>query len=96
MPLTRATMLYADSNYYTWKAKEEDDNPNRRGGKDRVELDRTEGYEVLYFLNKYVHIWISDNPPLKMYHKAEEMLRHKVPKDLRRQADIARWMAANW
>jgi len=89
-------MLYAGSSYYTWKAKEEDDNPNRRGGKDREELDRTEGYEVLYFLKKYVPAWEGKNAALKQYHKAEEMLRHKVPKSLRKQTEIANWMAAHW
>lgn len=49
MSFTKAEMLYDDGKYYKWSAKADHDNPYYTKGTDHSELNRTEGYEVLYF-----------------------------------------------
>jgi hypothetical protein len=48
MPFDRSQMLYNDG-YYKWTAKADHDNPYYRKGADHSEINKTEGYEVLYF-----------------------------------------------
>jgi hypothetical protein len=95
MSYTRAQMLYDDGKYYKWIAVADHDNPYYRKGADYSELNRTEGYEVLYFINhlgdKY---W--DEPTLSTYQKIERMIRFDIPSDIRTHKKVADWIVANW
>ena len=51
MSYLQSQMLYYDEVYYKWKAKDDHDNPHYRNGADHTFLNRTERYEVLYFIN---------------------------------------------
>lgn len=47
----------SDLNYeYSWTSTKEDD-PKISGEPDRTLLNRNEGYEVLYFINKFCEIY---------------------------------------
>jgi hypothetical protein len=47
----KSDLTYAD---YKWEAKLDDDDPKLTGKPDSTMLNRTEGYEMLYFINRYM------------------------------------------
>lgn len=91
MSFTRPQMLYDDGNYYKWNAKADHDNPYYTKGTDYSELNRTEGYEILYFIN---HIGAKNwnNPDLEIYRKIERMIRYSVPSTDRTHAKVESWI----
>jgi hypothetical protein len=90
-------MLYDDGKYYKWTAKADYDNPYYTKGTDHSEINRTEGYEVLYFTN---HIatkhWTAKPANLATYNKIERIIRYSVPSDIRTHKKVADWILANW
>lgn len=94
MAYLRSQMLY-DNGHYVWTAPADHDNPFIRGGNERAELNRKEGYEVLYFIN---HITWTNNdiPTLNDYRKAEKAIRNDVPHNIHTRHQIYIWLAQNW
>lgn len=92
----RSEMLYNDGKYYKWSAASDGDNPNYIGGKDRLELDRTQGYEVLYFINRFGDKYFDTPLNLKTYQEIEKMIRYDVPSTIRKHVDIDNWIVKNW
>lgn len=88
-------MLYDDGIYYKWTARADHDNPYYRHGSDATLLNRTEGYEVLYFINHIgAKYW---NPPtLGVYQKIERMIRYYVPSNIRSHKGVEDWIITNW
>ena len=76
MALERSQMLYND---YKWQAKADHDNPYYTKGSDHSEINKTEGYEVLYFLNHIGGKCWQDEPSTATYQKMERILRNYVP-----------------
>ncbi len=97
MSYTRAEMLYDDGKHYKWTARADHDNPYYIKGTDHSELNRTEGYEVLYFIN---HIgkkdWVTTPPNLATYHKIEKTIRYSVPTNIRTHKKVEDWIITNW
>lgn len=96
MPYSRSDMLYNDGSYYKWTAKDDSDNPYYRGGTDRAQLNRTEGYEVLYFINHLASKRWNQPVNLGTYQKIERMIRYAVPSDIRNREAIENWIVSNW
>ena len=96
MPYTRSQMLYDDGIYYKWSARADHDNPYYTGGTDYSELNRTEGYEVLYFINHLGDKFWPGRANLPVYQKIEKMIRYSVPSNIRTHKQIADWMISNW
>lgn len=71
-------MLY-NNGYYKWTAKADQDNPYYTRGIDHLEINKTEGYEVLYFLNHIGHKKWTTEPNISTYQKMERILRYHVP-----------------
>lgn len=92
----QSEMLYDDGKYYKWSAATDGDNPKKIGGIDRFELDRTQGYEVLNFINQIGDDRWKSTPNTGTYHKIEKMIRYDVPSNLRKHTDIANWIVSNW
>ncbi|HCA09855.1 hypothetical protein [Chryseobacterium sp.] len=91
MPLITKTDLYfAD---YSWTAIEPDD-PRVTGEPDSTLLNRKEGYEILYFINKLSDIWSLKNKSSAI--KIERMIRFEVPSDLHSQLTIRIWIHDHW
>lgn len=94
MSFLRSQMLYDDGVYYKWTAQADHDNPYYRYGSDATLLNRTEGYEVLYFIN---HItpkhWAAT---LTNYQKVEKMIRYDVPSTTRSHKGVEDWIVSNW
>lgn len=98
MPYNKADMLYDNGSYYKWSARADHDNPYYTRGQDYTQLNRTEGYEVLYFINHLgeKHWPANSRPNLATYQKIERMIRYSVPGDIRTHAKIAEWIVSNW
>lgn len=92
MAFLRSQMLYP----YKWTAKDDSDNPYYRGGSDRAQLNREEGYEVLYFINHLGKKHWTNEPSLGTYQKVEQMIKTSVPSDIRKRELIANWIIENW
>lgn len=76
MAYTKSEMLYND---YKWQAKAAVDNPYYTKGIDYSEINKAEGYEVLYFLNHIGKKCWSNEPDVTTYQKMERILRTAVP-----------------
>lgn len=73
---------------YSWAAIPPDDQ-RKTGNPDSVLLNRREGYEVLYFLNR-----ICTNLPQAL--KAERLIQTRLPGDVRSRANVLDWLIRNW
>lgn len=95
MTFQRSQMLYDNGHYYKWQASEDKDNPYYRGGRDARQLNRTEGYEVLYFINHFVakHQYHQD---LATYRKVEQIIRYDLPSHIHQRELIDKWIADNF
>ncbi len=96
MSYLKSQMLYDDGKYYKWEAKADHDNPYYIKGTDWSELNRTEGYEVLYFINHIGAKHWSTTPSVATYQKMEKMIRYDVPSNERTHKKIADWIITNW
>jgi hypothetical protein len=103
MPFKQSEMLYDDGKYYKWKAAADKDNPYYRAGIDHSELNKTEGYEVLYFINHLGKKWSwtdtttrqkVDEPSLNSYRKLERMIK-AAPARATHKA-LESWILMNW
>lgn len=93
---TKGQMLYNDGKYYKWTAQADHDNPYYTKGTDHSELNRTEGYEVLYFINHIGDKHWKVTPDLATYQEIEKMIRYDVPSTIRTHKAVADWINANW
>lgn len=88
--ISRADLYYND---YKWTAYPTDD-PRVTGKPDSTLLNRHEGYEVLYFINKF-----AENHNLKekaSAAKMEKMIRNELPSTTRSQENVMSWIVDNW
>lgn len=88
--ITKSDLHYQD---YSWTALKGDD-PKISGEPDSTLLSRKEGYEVLYFINKFseIHEFKNKNSAIKV----EKMISNEVPNDKRSQSNIKIWIEQNW
>ena len=91
MPLiTKDDLHYKD---YSWTTYANDDS-RVTGEPDSTLLNRKEGYEILYFINKVSEIW--DFKQKESAKKIEKMIRNDVPAHLHSQLKIKEWIGTNW
>lgn len=64
------------------------------GRLDQTKVNRLDGNEVLYLINKIAQMW--DFQRIESYQKMERMIREKVPAHILLQTDIATWIQINW
>ena len=94
MAYTKSDMVYND---YKWSAKADHDNPKITGGTDHAELNRTEGYEMLYFINHLATKWNwSETNKLANMKELEKIIRTEVPSSIRSHTKIADWISTNY
>lgn len=87
-------MLFTD---YKWTASADHDNPNFLKGKEHTSLNRTEGYEMLRFINYLANEWgWAANVHVSNYQKIERLIRKEVPSNTQTHAAIRAWLASNW
>jgi hypothetical protein len=86
-------MIYND---YKWSAKADHDNPKIIGGNDHTELNRTEGYEMLYFIRSLAKSWSWTKNHLESAKQLEIIIREKLPSNIRTHQAIKSWIEAHY
>lgn len=94
MSYKKSEMLYSD---YSWEAGEDFDDPRFKKYQDSSMLNRSEGYEILWFINYYGHKNDWKNPVSTLNgQKIERAIRTRLPEGVRTNEEISNWIAANW
>jgi hypothetical protein len=94
---TRSELLYRVDNYYKWTTPSDRENTYYISGADDTELDRTEGYEILYFINHLIKkYWPTHPPTIRACIKMERMIRYEVPATIISHKKIESWILMNW
>lgn len=88
--MSKSNLFYKD---YSWTAYKDDD-PEVSGEPDSTLLNRREGYEILYFINKMA--FMHDLETVASGQKIEKMIRDHVPSNIRSQEKIKVWIENNW
>ncbi len=71
------------------------DNPKYIGVLDRIKVDKSEEYEVVYFCNKFLESF--KIPQTKeSFQKGERLLRHPDLKNEDNRQNLINWIAKNW
>jgi hypothetical protein len=71
------------------------DNPKYIGVLDRIKVDKSEEYEVVYFCNKFLERY--KIPQTKeSFQKVERLLRHPDLKEEVNRENLIIWIAKNW
>ncbi|OFX70100.1 MAG: hypothetical protein A2X12_06340 [Bacteroidetes bacterium GWE2_29_8] len=78
---------------YSWTTYDNDD-PEISGEPDSTLLNREEGYEMLYFINKLAEKW--DLKKTQDGNKIEKMIKEYVPKNIHSQEKIMNWIKKEW
>lgn len=90
MKITKENLYYKD---YEWTVIDGDD-PKVTGAPDSTLLNRKEGYEILYFINKFLERYKLKKVSLAT--KIEKMIREELPDDIRSQKKIEAWVETHW
>ena len=79
---------------YSWTASKEHDNARITGFPDNYLLDRTEGYEVLPFINRYMTAkgWVNE----ATFQGIEHSIRVNLPGNVRGHRTIKDWLELNF
>lgn len=82
---------------YTGYSKTVDggDNPKYIGVLDRIKVDKTEEYEVVYFCNQFLEKY-DVTQTKESFQKVERLLHHKDIKSEVSRANLIKWIADNW
>ena len=91
--LKKSDLIYTD---YKWTAPADHDNPKIIGGNDHKELNRSEGYEMLYFMNSLMHTWKWSENAKTSANKLEVIIRTVVPSPPRTHSAIKSWIENNY
>ncbi len=90
MAYKKSDMVFDD---YKWNARADYDNPKIIGGTDHAELNRSEGYEMLYFINSLAKTWKWPEDALSSYKHLEKIIRNEVPSSIRTHSGISQWIS---
>ena len=80
---------------YHWTAFGSD-NPKVSGPPDNTLLNRSEGYEMLYFINKCADLWDWPANEKQGCLRLEKIIKEKVPSNIHSQSRIKQWIEANY
>lgn len=81
---------------YKWTAASDHDNPKIISGTDHYQLNREEGYEMLYFIRSLAKSWNWSADHLESAKKLEIIIKEKVPTNIRTHSGIKAWIEANY
>lgn len=90
---SKENMFYSD---YKWTAKADADNPRIIGLNDRTELNRMEGYEILYYIRSLAKSWDWKEDAIRACQKLEKTIRDQVPSNIRTHGEIKSWIESNF
>ena len=93
MAYSKEQMIYMN---YKWTARADHDNPNIIQGTDHSELNQTEGYEMLYFINSLAKTWSWKAVSLSSYQHLERVIKEEVPSTVRTHGGIKGWIESHY
>jgi hypothetical protein len=93
MAYLRSEMVYND---YKWTARADHDNHKIIAGTDHNELNRTEGYEMLYFINSLGKTWGWSENSTNSYQHLERIIRNEVPSNIQKHGAIKEWISTHY
>ena len=71
------------------------DNPKYIGVLDRIKVDKSEEYEVVYFCNSFLEKY-NVYQTKESFQKVERLLRHPNLKNEHNRQNLSTWIAKNW
>jgi hypothetical protein len=86
-------MVYHD---YQWEAYTDHNRPRVIMDFDHAELNRSQGYEMLFFMNSLLRTWGWDDYPLPVYQHLEKIIRIEVPARAKTYSVITRWIETHY
>jgi hypothetical protein len=80
-------------NHYNWSNKSQQDFEKIRGFHDDASLTKTEGYEVLPYINRYMNYrsW----KLITSFHKIENAIINELPNDIKLHSTVKKWLDQN-
>lgn len=82
---------------YKWYARADHDNPKIIGGTDHAQLNREEGYEMLYFIRSLAKSWgWSYSTPISSFQHLEKIIKNEVPSSTRSHSGIKTWIESKY
>ncbi len=93
MLMQPTNLIYTD---YKWQAIKDHVNPKIIEDIDHEEFNRTEGYEMLYFINSLAQTWGWKNPHKRSFQKLERIIRIEVPDTIHKHSEIMEWISAHY
>ncbi|MEP6927437.1 MAG: hypothetical protein ABI834_07365, partial [Ginsengibacter sp.] len=82
---------------YKWKTDANHVKPKIISQTDDSELNRKDGYEMLYFINSLAKTWIWQKATsLSSYQHLEKIIRLEVPSLISARCGIMFWISANF
>jgi hypothetical protein len=91
-PYKSSDMLFK----YSWIAGADHDNPKIIAGADHTQLNRNEGYEMIYFITSLVKTLGGDGYPLRTYQNIEKIIKLEVPDTIRTHSGIMEWISSHY
>ena len=87
----KQNMVYND---YDWSTKYGKNDPKIKGEPDETVFCRTEGQEMLYFINRCARKWGWSHDILAMQ-RLEKIIRETVPATIHSQIEVYKWIQEN-
>jgi hypothetical protein len=81
---------------YNWNTKTGDDDPECINDHEHTELNRTEGFEMLHYINSLAKTWGWQTDNISSFRHLERIIRNEVPENIRAYADILNWIENNY
>jgi hypothetical protein len=93
----RSDLVFKD---YAWTTSE-GDSAKVTGFPDGVLLNRREGYEVIYFINRFIDNQVSwkgqtESAKVSLGVKIEKMIHDFLPSNIRSHGNVYQWIVSNW
>lgn len=86
---TKEEMVFMD---YQWESRYHNENPEERGVPGYTFLNRWEGYEILYFINRCTYVWNWGKERIHAYQNLERILRDGIPCFVRTHEEVRRFI----
>jgi len=93
MAYIKNDMVFFD---YRWDEKEKINEVKSIGVNEQVELNRTEGFEMLNYINSLAKTWGWKTDNMSSFRHLERIIRREVPEDIQTHADILTWLQDNY
>jgi len=93
MAYIKNDMVFFD---YNWDEKRRNNEVKSIGVNEQAELDRSEGFEMLNYINSLAKTWGWETDNMSSFRQLERIIRKEVPEDIQTHADILTWLQDNY